>query len=397
MRQVFVFLSFLLAHAVSAQDAVTLTECTLFYSPQDSDSLPSRIIPAGFGLTVTGISSEVHTLDHEGRMFHWFHVEGQQGQEGWVRGFEVATAYAASKLPEHLAQYKELELPYHRDFGKSKLWFAAICTIDPNRDDGTSFIEYYLVLGNAGGKQLYHQLESSNAQGNTRTHELYIKDVNQDTRPDFVIVKQSTPTFGTPVWQLEVLTVQHGRWVQLLDIPLTILDIAGDIAPTLARKVEFDKGLVRIESIEYDHCTDSLVNTDNCLSLRVETLKWSQSQQQYQALYAVAYSSIDARVLNQVSLYKSPDANSAVIGTAFSSQRLKVKKAKTQYISTNGIKTRKSWYLVENEQNQTAYVEGKDLDWKQYAHRELLERWHSGTPLTVYEFTPESEFVRIEN
>ncbi len=381
-----------------AQDAVTLVDCPMFYTANASDSLPARTLAAGTGLHVTGVSSVETIADDEGRVFHWFHVQDAQGKDGWVRGYELATTWATEGLPESIKQINATELALHRDFGVSRLWFAAIKTIDTGNRDAEQLAEHYLVLGNSSGRQLFYPLGTQHAQGTTKTTQLSISDVNLDNKPDILLVKHSVPAFGAQVWQLEVITVNQGRWQSLLELPITILDAHGDIAPTLARFVEFDGDRLRIESMEYQSCAGAATRqNESCLNFRVETLRWNAGKQQFTTWYPVAITAVRATSIVPALLRERPQASAPVKAQIQTGTQLNIEATTEEYYVNKGKKSRTTWYRVRDEQNRTGYVEGQMLNFGNMMHSKVLDIWHTGAALTVFDFEPLVNFLQIRS
>jgi hypothetical protein len=395
MRLVFLLFCAFTYQLLAAQDAVTLTSTYLFYTAQEADSLPARVLPTNTGLRVTGVSSESYALDHEGRIFHWFHVEDTKGREGWVRGYDLATAYAASDIPEYLSAAVAKKLDFPRDFGLTQPWIAAVGTVDAQSNDGSTFIEYYLVLSNESGKHLTWPLGMKTTQGKSETIEMHFKDVNSDQKTDFVLLKRSEPEFGSKSYQLEVFTLNQGRFLQLLDQPITLNDAKGDISPWHASCVEMHEGQIRFEAIVHTECTETLKKSESCLAFETSTLSWSREKQQFIPKYAPVRVALKATIdQNQSKVHKDSDASSAVVSYPPIQTRVVVHRMYHQYTAIGGKKGRITWFYVELPDGRFGYVNGKYLSWPYARHGEVSKQWCSEkASLTTYEFQPDFRFI----
>ena len=376
----------------------------LYHTADEADTIDAIVLPQGSGLKVTGISSEIHVEDHEHRTFFWYHVQDLQDRSGWVRGFELATAFAASDLPDYLTRFDSLKLNYFRDFGNAKMWFAAVQTVKKDMTDDASFIEYYLVLGNESGKQLFYPIGVHHLQGQTETKEFYISDVNGDRNQDLLFVKRSKPTIGNTTYHLEIVTIMQGRFIRLLDKPLTLFDSRGDISPLQAMSVDIDNGTIRFESLVLENCeTDDMdlqsVSQEDCLSFETNTIKWSNASHSFETLYQPVKIPVSAMLINAekpVRVLAAPIEKASLVGYLSGQQKVKALKTFNAYPLSDGHKTRATWVFIQLNDGTRGYVEGKHLKWLYTKQDEIFRQWFRSTSLTVFEFEPSAVFLSIK-
>lgn len=351
MRHFLFIFFFLNAFQAFAQDAVALTPTYLFYSASDADSLPARVLQSGAGMKITGISSEQQALDHENRIFHWFHVEDAKGREGWVRGYEVATAFAASELPEFLTEFTQQKLQFPRDFGLTQVWFASINTLEQEKDDASTFSEHYLVLSNESGQNITHPLGMQTSQGKSETIEMLIQDINADQKLDFIFLKRSMPDYGALAYQLEAFTLNQGRIQTLLDQPVTINNPDNDITPCHAYCVEFEQNTIRFEGLLSPDCTKLSNQKGHCLKFETSTLQWSVPKQKFLPLYAPVQIDVKAKSTSESSLllHTEPDANSSFLQQITYGTKLVVLSVYDQYKKSSQGKERVTWFFCQNK------------------------------------------------
>jgi hypothetical protein len=400
MRTVLLLFLALYSIQLAAQDAVTLNATYLFYTAEASDSLPARVLATNTGLQVTGVSSETYALDHEDRIFHWFHVTDAQGRAGWVRGYDLATAFTASDAPEHLTATAAPKLSFPRDFGTTQPWIAAVGTVDAQSNDGSTFIEYYLVLSNESGKHLTWPLGMQTTQGKSETIEMYIKDVNSDQKTDFVLLKRSEPEFGSMSYQLEIFTLNQGRFQRLLDQSITVRDAQNDVSPWHAQCVEIASGQIRFEAIVHTDCpTDTKTkHAEHCLTFETSTLIWSREKQQFVVKYEPVRVPLKAIIQanGRAKLQKEPDTWSGVAASVPDQTQVVVHRMFHQYTSLAGKKGRITWFYVELPDGKKGYIPGSSLNWPYARHGGISKQWcGENAPLTTYEFRPIFTFIEL--
>jgi hypothetical protein len=397
MRFIFLFFFLPFTYSLLAQDAVILANTYLFHSASDSDSLPARVLTPGTALRVTGVNSEAYILDHDERIFHWFHVEDIQGRDGWVRGYDVATVFGASQLPEHLAKYDGTQINYPRDFGLTNVWFAGTGTVAEKSDDGSTFREYYLVFCNESWKTLTKPVGMQSGLGYSETVEMYVQDVNLDGKQDFVTLKRSKPEIGELAYQLEIFTITRGMMEFMVDAPITLNTINREIAPMHASCVEIEEDQIRFEAITYRTCTESAAQY-GCLAFETKTLKWSPASQKYQNLYEPTVTVLKARIKPLASttrMYASADKWSSTVTQLQKGTEVLVKCDKTQYSTDTGKKVRTNWFLVETKDGRAGYVDGREIYWYLAKHDALLHQWFDDPSLTIYDFVPKYKWIEI--
>jgi hypothetical protein len=402
----FAIFFFCIGRFLNAQDGVTVASTLLHATPDLDDTTAAIQLQAGIGLTVTGISSEVMVEDQEHRAFYWYHVEDKQGHTGWVPGYLLATMAAATDLPAHIRQFDTLTIAFHRDFGTTKLWYAAIQTRSEDPNDDASFKEYYLVLGNSTGKQLMYPIGIRNNQGNTETRQMFVTDVNADKYPDFIFLKRGNPAFGLPTWQLEIASVQHGKLVHIFERALTLTDSRGDISPMQTACIDIENSNIRIESVLLEACNDAddafdvrSSTQEDCVVFETYSINWSATKQAFHSFYQPVRVSLSVSLATDhpsAKIHTAPDAKSSIIGYLQVTEKVKALKLFQQYQALINKKTRTTWVYIKRPDGSTGYVQGKCLKWLYTRHDAVLRQWCSGETLTVYEFEPKFDFLRVK-
>ena len=380
--------------------------------------IPAILIAKSPLLAERNLSSDIRKVVYEGELvevlesyeeegldkdqnqtFAWYFVKIASGESGWIFGNNVAIKVDFEAYSDILPTTIDQQTLYLGDvFGETTQWFAAVQGHDAGVYEQGDYCEIYLVLTAASGQSLYYPCAQKSSEGKTILHHFKEMDLTNDQQPEIILDMEACEgqsSFGNR-W-VEVLSIQSGFFQKLFTEELSLYTPEGLPSPVRYKTIEFDPNSIRIEYVDFQPVETSAhqaVGFESATLNHTTFLTWNPYGRTFNALYAPLEQPLNGRVLQgSVPMFRSPNAAAPLLGRLFLNANIKVLRLFEEIGDTNGSKSMRPWYFVQNLQGETGYVEAIYIGLQGCAHGDVLNGYIKAAPLSYADWQVKGEAV----
>lgn len=353
------------------------------------------ILKDGELVEILSSSKELHYDKDENQKFRWYKVKTEQGKEGWLFGDALAIATPTNKLDKIYSPFFQVKKSFNAGFTDAMIWFATIEGIELRGNQYLNdpyYIEQYLVVTNNFGKSSSLYLSGKGVEGVQQLKSIFIKDINGDDSPDFILEKSAfnegslSENRNVEIYQMSI------RGFQKIFDEVTSLKLDKEQpSPAINKIVELDNQLIRVSYVDFKVCENSddiqALIQRFCPIYVTYTFVWDASIGQFKPLYTESRVALNVYAKSAYNLI-SKIHGKGVLAHLQADELLTV----TDIYHLDGNNP-EIWLQVETQNNIKGFLPAFQVYLGDIEHSEILHEYFNNPPSDFYDWKWEEPFL----
>jgi len=364
---------------------------------------------AGEFFEVIGESYFEHEDDDQNQKFKWFKVRTMNDKTGWVFGGEVAVIVPDNDIDSAHKKFHKRKVNLDNGFDNAMMWIASIQGRDNfHKQDYMNPIynEFYLVMTNDLGRSVTVNIAGVNARGKNETQEINFHDLTGDDYPEIIVQQSSFPNSSDlENKNINIYSMQAGSLRKIFEERVT-LNYEDDVqSPTIAKYLEINNDVIRVEYIDYVKCTnykqdlphdERSQKTEHCMEYVTYSYIWDDKLNNFEILFEETRTTPTVIAKNGgMSIKDQPSLSGSTVKFANSSEHLKVIKHFEKAVLMAGQKRFDNFLYVQHPSGQRGYVNAKNVKFVNTYHNDVLSAYYENTPASKNDFKTNIPFIKV--
>lgn len=353
------------------------------------------VLKDGELVEILSTSKELHFDKDENQKFRWYKVKTENGNEGWLFGDALALTTPIENLDKCVVPFYQLNYSFGAGFEDAMIWFANIEGIELRGNQYLNdpfYIEQYLVVTNAFGKSVSLYLSGKGVEGIQQLKSFFIKDINGDEYPDFIVEKSAFNEGSlSENRNVEIYQIKTRGFQKTFDEVISLKLDKEQPSPAINKVIELDNQLIRVSYIDFIVCKDK-ENIKNlvqqfCPTYVTYTHIWDFNTGQFKILYGESRVPVNVFSKGNYRLLSSINSKDAIANIA-PDEVLIVK----DIFQLNEEKP-EVWLQVETSTNIKGYLPAFKVYLGDIEHSEILHEYFNNPPSDFYNWKWNEPFL----
>jgi hypothetical protein len=339
--------------SVDSKSGVILNK-TPFFPDSTFFKHTNEVLHTGDIVKVLGQTKVMKEDQEQSQAFHWYNVQKEDGNKGWVYGDALALPLPPRMLDDSLRKWNGKREEINGDL--YNVWFAQIKGKDlPDSKNKLSYdySEMYLVFTNSVKKSFWVNIFNEGVQGKENTLSISIKNVLGKNQKGLVLSKTNKVRGRAELnLGLEIYSLSNMGAAKVLEEPLGSFLPSEIPSPLQVKNADIESGMIRFSWLERDPESNK-----NGVWFATNTYSWNKQDGVFKLLYPTSFVQVEVYA-NEVQLPFYDSIESENIKGAF-------KKGETliiEDIQEEGFSNEKTFRIqCRNKSNQQGWVELKKV------------------------------------
>lgn len=368
---------------------------TALHSDTALHTQTQKILKDGELVEILSTSKELHFDKDENQKFRWYKVKTEQGNEGWLFGDALAVATPLAKLDKINTPFFQKKQAFGAGFENAIIWFANIEGIELRGNQylhDPFYIEQYIVVTNNFGKSASLYISGKGVEGVQQLKSFYIKDINGDETPDFILEKSAFNEGNlSENRNVEIYQMTTSGFQKIFDETTSLKINNEQPSPAICKITEIDNQLIRVSYIDFIECKninpiESLVQ-HFCPTYVTYTYIWDNPTAQFKPLYSESRLALSVFSKGKFNLF-SKIKNNDILAQIQPNEALIIKE-----IYQLNAENPEIWLQVETQNNVKGYLPAYNVYLGDIEHSDILHEYFNNPPSDFYDWKWEQPFL----